>query len=51
MISAEFHKTFPGKTQFEAYLQTQAPEVGCTVLVETSIIRTGTLLFLVAEFK
>ena len=42
---------FVDKTQFGAYLQTQAAEVGCTALVKTSIIRTGTLLFLVAEFK
>ena len=69
MISAENHKgfytdfsqdfsgkifKFADKTQFEAHLQTQAAEVGCTAVEKTSIIRTGSLLFtlfLVGEFK
>ena len=42
---------FADKTQFEAHLQTQAAELGCTALEKTSIIRTEILLFLVADFK
>ena len=42
---------FVDKTQFEAYLKTQAAEVGCTALEKSSIIRTEILLFLVADFK
>ena len=42
---------FVNKTQFEAHLQTQAAEVGCTALEKTSIIRTEILLSLVADFK
>jgi len=57
----DFSKDFSGKifkfadkTQFEAHLQTQAAEVGCTAVEKTSIIRTGSLLFtlfLATEFK
>ena len=37
-FSAKIFK-FVDKTQFEALLQTQAAEVGCTALEKTSLIR------------
>ena len=43
---------FVDKTQFEAHLQRQAAEVGCSALEKTSILGTEILLFLVAaDFK
>jgi len=42
---------FVDKTQFEAHLQTQVAEVGCTALKKRSIIHTEILLFFVADLK
>ena len=57
-LSQDFSQDFSGKTfkfiantQFEAHLQRQAAEVGCSALEKTSIIGRGILLFLVADFK
>jgi len=38
------------KTQFEALLQTQAAEVGCTVLEKASLIRNYYLLLNLENF-
>ena len=42
-FSGKFFKLVD-KTQFEAFLQTKAAEIGCTALEKTSLIRTEILL-------